>query len=252
MRSRPAREASDYFVRQGTDPDGLAAELDTPEQAPALHRHLLHVAVLGPPGRLPRRGRPRAGRPVRWQRHRRLPHRAVRRRRQAAGQLRRLRERVRRRGAQRAADDGAQRRDRGAASCSARATTCSIPTSTAWPRSCSPTTSGRSCSATAATSSRGRRDTDQLVSACRPVALCRRPASRDHRGFSAWPSLILRGRDARRDRAEGPPVARPRSKARRSATSPSPRRSNRAPSSPRTRCASSPRPPPGRWRRARS
>ena len=32
LRSRPAREASDYFVRQGTDPDGLAAELDTPEQ----------------------------------------------------------------------------------------------------------------------------------------------------------------------------------------------------------------------------
>ena len=32
MRTRPAREASDYFVRQGTDPDGLAAELATPEQ----------------------------------------------------------------------------------------------------------------------------------------------------------------------------------------------------------------------------
>jgi len=30
--TRPAREASDYFVRQGTDPDGLAAELATPEQ----------------------------------------------------------------------------------------------------------------------------------------------------------------------------------------------------------------------------
>jgi pimeloyl-ACP methyl ester carboxylesterase len=30
--TRPAREASDYFVRQGTDPDGLAAELQTPEQ----------------------------------------------------------------------------------------------------------------------------------------------------------------------------------------------------------------------------
>jgi pimeloyl-ACP methyl ester carboxylesterase len=30
--TRPAREASDYFLRQGTDPDGLAAELDTPEQ----------------------------------------------------------------------------------------------------------------------------------------------------------------------------------------------------------------------------
>ena len=30
--TRPAREAADYFVRQGTDPDGLAAELTTPEQ----------------------------------------------------------------------------------------------------------------------------------------------------------------------------------------------------------------------------
>jgi pimeloyl-ACP methyl ester carboxylesterase len=30
--TRPAREAADYFIRQGTDPDGLAAELDTPEQ----------------------------------------------------------------------------------------------------------------------------------------------------------------------------------------------------------------------------
>jgi pimeloyl-ACP methyl ester carboxylesterase len=30
--TRPAREASDYFVRQGTDPDALAAELATPEQ----------------------------------------------------------------------------------------------------------------------------------------------------------------------------------------------------------------------------
>jgi len=30
--TRPAREASDYFFRQGTDPDGLAAELTTPEQ----------------------------------------------------------------------------------------------------------------------------------------------------------------------------------------------------------------------------
>ncbi len=31
LHTRPAREASDYFVRQGTDPDGLAAELATPE-----------------------------------------------------------------------------------------------------------------------------------------------------------------------------------------------------------------------------
>ncbi|HEX4821155.1 MAG TPA: alpha/beta hydrolase [Acidimicrobiales bacterium] len=32
LNSRAAREASDYFVRQGTDPDGLAAELDTEEK----------------------------------------------------------------------------------------------------------------------------------------------------------------------------------------------------------------------------
>jgi len=32
FRTRPAPEASDYFVRQGTDPDGLAADLATPEQ----------------------------------------------------------------------------------------------------------------------------------------------------------------------------------------------------------------------------
>ncbi len=32
LRTRPAREASDYFVRQGTDADALAAELATPEQ----------------------------------------------------------------------------------------------------------------------------------------------------------------------------------------------------------------------------
>lgn len=31
-RTRPAREASDYFMRQGRDPDGLAAELATPQQ----------------------------------------------------------------------------------------------------------------------------------------------------------------------------------------------------------------------------
>jgi pimeloyl-ACP methyl ester carboxylesterase len=30
--TRPAAEAADYFLRQGTDPDGLAAELATPEQ----------------------------------------------------------------------------------------------------------------------------------------------------------------------------------------------------------------------------
>lgn len=32
LQTRAAREASDYFVRQGTDPDGLARELDTEEK----------------------------------------------------------------------------------------------------------------------------------------------------------------------------------------------------------------------------
>ena len=32
LRTRPAVEAADYFLRQGTDPDGLAAELRTPEE----------------------------------------------------------------------------------------------------------------------------------------------------------------------------------------------------------------------------
>ena len=32
MRTRPAREASDYFMRQGTDADALAAELDSAEK----------------------------------------------------------------------------------------------------------------------------------------------------------------------------------------------------------------------------
>ena len=32
MRTRPAREASDYFLRQGNDADGLAAELDSPDK----------------------------------------------------------------------------------------------------------------------------------------------------------------------------------------------------------------------------
>jgi pimeloyl-ACP methyl ester carboxylesterase len=32
LRTRPASEASDYFIRNGTDPDGLAQELDTPDK----------------------------------------------------------------------------------------------------------------------------------------------------------------------------------------------------------------------------
>ena len=48
---RPAREASDYFVRQGTDPDGLAAELATPEQRRRYIATFYTQPVLGPPGR---------------------------------------------------------------------------------------------------------------------------------------------------------------------------------------------------------
>ena len=32
LRTRPPAEAADYFLRQGTDPDGLAAELATPDE----------------------------------------------------------------------------------------------------------------------------------------------------------------------------------------------------------------------------
>ena len=120
MRTRPAVEASDYFVRQGTDADGLAAELDHARAAAPLHRDLLHVAVLGAPGRVHGARRRAAGSAA--SDRRRLPHRAVRRRRQAAGQLRRLRERVLRRRAQRAPADGDAERD-ACSSSSARATT---------------------------------------------------------------------------------------------------------------------------------
>ncbi len=95
LRTRPAAEAADYFIRQGTDADALAAELATPEQRRRYIATFYTSRFWAHPGAFARSGR--------------LPHRAVRRRRQAAGQLRRLRERLRRGGAQRAADAGAQR-----------------------------------------------------------------------------------------------------------------------------------------------
>ncbi len=83
LRSRPAREASDYFVRQGTDPDGLAAELDTPEQRRRYiatfytSRFWAHPGAFVDPAD--------AAGSLRRQRGRRLPHRAVRRRRPRCG-----------------------------------------------------------------------------------------------------------------------------------------------------------------------
>ena len=109
MHTRPA-SAHDYFVRQGTDADALAAELATPGAAPPLHRHLLHVAVLGPSRRVRRR-------------QHRLPHRAVRRRRQAARLVRGLRVVVLRGRSAASRPDRPQRRHPHAASCSARPTT---------------------------------------------------------------------------------------------------------------------------------
>ena len=92
-----------------------------PRAAPAVHRHVLHVEVLGPPRRLPRPVG--AAGPVRRQPGRRLPHRALRRRRQAAGVVRRLRERVRSGGPLRADAPRPQRAHAGRCCCSGRRTT---------------------------------------------------------------------------------------------------------------------------------
>ena len=83
LRSRPAREASDYFVRQGTDPDGLAAELDTDEQRRRYIATFYTCRFWAHPGAFI--DPDRAARSLRWQRDGRLPHRAVRRRRRRSG-----------------------------------------------------------------------------------------------------------------------------------------------------------------------
>lgn len=54
--TRAPREAADYFIRQGTDPDGLAAELTTPEQRRRYiatfytSRFWAHPGAFGAPG----------------------------------------------------------------------------------------------------------------------------------------------------------------------------------------------------------
>jgi pimeloyl-ACP methyl ester carboxylesterase len=54
MDTRPARDAADYFIRQGTDPDALAAELATPEERRRYiatfytSRFWAHPAAFGP------------------------------------------------------------------------------------------------------------------------------------------------------------------------------------------------------------
>ena len=94
MRTPPAREASDYFLRQGMDADALADELATPAQRRRYiatfytSRFWAHPgAFMGDAARVfgPFGGTDAGG----------LPHRALRRRGQAAGLVRGLRERVR-------------------------------------------------------------------------------------------------------------------------------------------------------------
>ena len=109
----PGREASDYFVRQGTDADALAAELATPEQRRRYIATFYTSRFWAHPGAFdaaPGRGR--------------LPHRAVRRRAPSCGPAS---------AATRASFDpatrseppllGPQRPDAARCSCSARATT---------------------------------------------------------------------------------------------------------------------------------
>ena len=158
MRTRPPREASDYFVRQATDADALAAELATPGERRRYiatfytSRFWAHPGAFDDPQ--PAAGRARfAG-----QRGRRLPHRAVRRRGQAAGQLRWLREHGRR-GAPGSSRRASARNERDADAGAVRAL---------GPRhlprlrqdgggGVRRATSGRSCCGTAATSCPGRR-----------------------------------------------------------------------------------------------
>ena len=58
----PPREASDYFVRQGTDADALAAELATPEQRRRYIATFYTSRFWAHPGALPRPGRRRRAR----------------------------------------------------------------------------------------------------------------------------------------------------------------------------------------------
>ena len=174
--TRAPREASDYFVRQGTDPDGLVAELRTPEAAPTLHRHVLHEPLLGPP-RCVHRARFRCW-SLRRERSGRLPHRTVRRRRSHAGQLRRLREHLRPRRPLRGVPVATQRADAHAPAVRPERS-CPVPRLRPdGRRSCSPIMSARSCSATAATSSRGRRRTPWCRARQPCAATCSAPRKR--------------------------------------------------------------------------
>ncbi|MBA2280611.1 MAG: alpha/beta hydrolase [Acidimicrobiia bacterium] len=193
LRTRPAAEAADYFLRQGTDADNLAGELATPEQRRRYIAAFYSSRFWAHPGTFD-------GAAVEFHTE---PF-------AAAAKLRagfRTYESV---------FDPAARSEPPLLAVNA-ATRCLVlfgpsdhvlyPTSTGWPPSCSPTTWGPSCCATAATSSRGRH------------RMRWRPASPRSAPTSSWrrrPGVSLtghgvaelRGGDARRDRAEGAALAR--------------------------------------------
>ena len=156
MDTRPPREAADYFVRQGLDADGLAADLTTPGAAAPLHRDLLLLTVLGPPGRVHGR-RPDGVRTLR--RHAEIDFHTepFGDAGQAAGVLRRLRERVRPGQAERPrAPRSGTRTVRGAAPVRPVRPRDLPRRSTRWRPSSSPTTTDPIASTGAATSCRGR------------------------------------------------------------------------------------------------
>ena len=145
MRTRPAIEAADYFLRQGTDADALAADLATPGERRRYIATFYGSRFWAHPG---------AFDPTAVEFHTE-PF-------ADAAKLRatfRTYESVFDPG--RGASPPCSKRTPtcAASSSSARATTCSIPTSTAWPPSCSPITSGPSSCATAGTSCPGRHRT---------------------------------------------------------------------------------------------
>ncbi len=78
MRTRPAREASDYFVRQGTDADALAGELRTPEERRRYIATFYTSRFWAHPGAFADPPTSSGTLTVRRLDHRRLPHRALR------------------------------------------------------------------------------------------------------------------------------------------------------------------------------
>ena len=159
MRHPPgARRPATTSSARAPTPTGWPRSCDTPEQRRRYIATFYTSRFWAHPGAFDRSRR--AAGSLRRQRGRRLPHRAVRRRRPSCG---------RSFGGYESVFDPAarseapllspQRPHADARPLRRRRTTCSTPTSTAWRRRSSGVTWARSCCATAVTSSRGRRRT---------------------------------------------------------------------------------------------